>query len=188
MRAASAARLQPAPTALADAAAAPMDLSTAASTEQTADSAAGLGVRQTRASQRRQADSGSVNASGSLPGLFLVINLAIESHQRRPFGISRFLRGGLQLDPPRDENRTITVEVWEPVDSTDLFGAYCAKSPAEEAQILQGAVLYFDASLDMLGRPDPAVCVSLMSDISMKRAVDKYHEWAKEVEFDVDDD
>lgn len=137
--------------------------------------------RKTRSSSRRASQ-----CDGSLPGLFLVVNVEIESDagQLKPFGVSRYLSGELQLDAPRNQDSVIKVEVWEPVDPTDLFGAYCAKAPVEETEIVQGAILYFDVTLDSLGRLDSSVCAGLLTSAAMQRAVDKYHAWAKQSEFD----
>jgi hypothetical protein len=140
-------------------------------------------MRRTRSARQSRPDS------ESLPGRFLLVNLEVDEKesQMRPFGIIRFVRGNLQLDPPRDPNVIITGELWEPVDPTDLFGAYCAKLPAEEADIVQGAVLYFDEQLDSMGRPDTATCDDLISAVpGMKQAVTRYHKWAQQMEFDID--
>ena len=125
-------------------------------------------VRSTRAVNRQP--------SGSLPGQFLFVKLEIDETvgQRRPFGIVRYLRGDIQLDPPRDPNRELVGEVWLPVDAKNLLGSYYAKSPVEETKFPQGAVLYFDERLDTFARPSLETCNDMLSVASMKRAVSRY--------------
>lgn len=133
--------------------------------------------RRTRARTRASALAETKQASAQ-SDTFLVLKLLVNSDQLRPFGLVRFLSGLIDKNPPRNPTALLTGEVWEPADVTDLFGPYCASSPARTEAFQQGAVLYFDVCLDSVGRLPSQVERGLLQDF--EDVIEDYHKAALE--------
>jgi len=133
----------------------------------------------TRSRARSSKPSEQTASAGAQLALqsFMVVNLADDdSVATRPIGLVRLVAGDVQLDPPRDPDRLLTVEIWEPTDYLDLFGSYRAVVPAEQIQLVQGAVLYFDVQLTSKACLPRDIRTGVLTNKSLKQRVMAYHD------------
>lgn len=94
----------------------------------------------------------------------------MDEEQLRPFGLARRIG---------ESKEGLNGEIWDPVDITNLFGAYCARSPAAVDVYPSAAVLVALCRLDAdCCLPSP-VQRELKSYKQLKLKIDQYHDVAE---------
>lgn len=97
---------------------------------------------------------------------FDVVRLQVDADQLRPFGVAR--RVGESKD-------ILKGEVWDPIDITNLFGAYCARSPIAVDEYPRAAVLVAQSRLDVDLCLPKTVVRELKAQKQLKAQIDNYH-------------
>jgi hypothetical protein len=104
---------------------------------------------------------------------FLVVRLEVTADQQRPFGVVK----ALSKCPKKftaTPLATIRGEVWHPMDSDNLFGAYAPRLAPEVVQVLFATVAYSDVELDATGLLPAIIQEWLNSDMGSQ--INAYHE------------